>query len=136
MNSRQIANHVRRLVVAVLDADPQGAHDFTEGDAALEVTRAGVTFKGFDARPDGQFVAVPVNDAEADDYYLQGLLHQFEKFLRLMLSSKKTRSEWFGEEFYVRVSPTALTARRVEDDAEVPGKAVEVDNRPMPGHYL
>ena len=83
-------------VMERLEADPTMTEEFLAGDAALTITRTGVTFVGFENRPDAHFEPSPMNDDSAAAHHLAEVKQVLVNMLNAVEADPEKRRLWMA----------------------------------------
>jgi hypothetical protein len=92
----EIGQHVTRLMEK-LEADPTMTDEFLAGDGALLITRLGVTFTGFEDRPDPDFQPSPMNADAAAGMHFAEVRQATESLLLAIEADPGKRRDWLAD---------------------------------------
>ena len=91
----EIGQRVQELMEK-LESDPTMTDEFLNGDGALMITRTGITYIGFEDRPDAHFEPSPMNDDSAAGLHLAEVKQVLVDMLNAVEADPEKQRLWMA----------------------------------------
>ena len=101
-----------------LEADPTMTEEFLNGDGALTITRTGITFTGFEDRPEPTFEPWPMNEDASAALHFADVKKRLVTFFERVEADPEASRRWLAAETAAIIDTTRFVmVERPIDDA-------------------